>query len=298
MPYCRKSLVIVVFVLLFFFVPKSVLADVVPQEKIIVRPNIIVSATIGIPKMTLWGYGPANAVLELNGIGVDQATNSDDSGYYSFDLVYLPNTDSFPELCVTAIDNQRRTTPPTCIPPITSGDFFFDVGPVILPPTISVGSPETNLDTDVSAQGKTIPNTKVDIKLARPDAKKGILGFQLVNHVMAFYIPNYSVTSDKNGDYSFNMPTATATTWRVFAIANYQNDNKSGKSNTLKFTALTPGAFALEKFWAFLKTFLYWPRIIILELLIILILLLIAAIVIRKRKKEDKKKNRKMSRLS
>lgn len=286
----HKQLIFALVVFLLLFVPNSVSAAVSPMQKTIVRPNIIVSATIGIPKMTLWGYGPADSVLELNGIGVDQTTTSDQSGYYSFDLIYLPGEGVFPELCVTAIDNEGRTTPPTCIPPISGGDFFFDVGPVILPPTISIGAPESNFGADVSAQGKTIPNSTINIKLARPEIKSGVLGLRLVSHVLAFYIPNYTVTSDQNGDYSFNMPTNTATDWRVFAIANYRDGNKSPKSNTLKFSTLSLVAYAWESLWEFLKTLLYWPRIIILEILIILILAFIAWLVIHKKKGSSKKK--------
>lgn len=276
-------------ILILFFEAKGVNGAITPQEKVIVRPNIIVSATIGIPKMTLWGYGPAESLVELSGIGVDQNTNSLTNGYYSFDLVYLPNTSNFPELCVTAIDNEGRVTPPTCIPPIGSGNYFFNVGPVILPPTISVGAPETNMGGEVSTQGKTIPGSPVEIKLARPEIKKGVLGFQLVSQVLAYYIPNYTITSDAEGNFSFNMPTGTSTTWRVFAVTKYEDGNRSPKSNTLKFKTLSQGQYAWQNIWAYLKTFLIWPRILVLQLLVILILVIVVLLTIRKRKRKTGK---------
>ena len=276
-------------ILILFSEANGAQSAILSPEKVIVRPNIIVSATIGIPKMTIWGYGPPQSLVELSGIGVDQNTNSGANGYYSFDLVYLPNTSNFPELCITAIDSERRVTPPTCIPPIGSGNYFFNVGPVILPPTISIGAPETNLGSEVSTQGKTIPNSTVEIKLARPEIKKGVLGFQLVRQVLAYYIPNYTIISDTDGNYSFNMPTNDSTTWRVFAITKYTDGNKSPKSNTLKFETLSQGRYLWESFWTYMKTFLVWPRILLLQLLIILVLVAITLIVIRKRKRDGKK---------
>lgn len=272
------------FVLFLLSDTKSVQAAVLPQEKTIVRPNIIVSATIGIPKMTLWGYGSPESVVELSGVGVDQEVTSEANGYYSFDLVYLPNTSSFPELCVTAIDRESKVTPPTCIPAIASGNYFYNVGPVILPPTISIEAPQARPESQVSAQGQTIPGSSVEIKLARPEERSGILGFRFVKRAFAFYIPSFTVISDAGGKYSFNMPTGDDTTWRVFAVTKYEDGNKSPKSNTLKFETLSPLAHAWQSLLEFLKTFLAWPRIIILELLIILILVAAVLAIIKKKK--------------
>ncbi len=280
----KLKFALLLFVLFSLSDIKSVRAAALPQEKVIVRPNIIVSATIGIPKMTLWGYGAPGAVIELSGIGVDQTISSDASGYYSFDLIYLPDTSAFPELCVTAIDQEGKITPPTCIPPIASGNYFYNVGPVILPPTISIQAPQARPDSQVSAQGQTIPGVTIEIKLARPEVKTGILGFQFVKRALAFYIPSFSVISDVQGKYSFNMPTGEGTTWRVFAVAEYQDGNKSPKSNTLKFETLSPLAHIWQRILEFIKTFLVWPRIIILELLIILILAVTVLIIIKKKK--------------
>ncbi|MCL5019594.1 MAG: hypothetical protein M1426_03840 [Patescibacteria group bacterium] len=280
----KLKFVLPLFVLFLLSDTKSVQSAVLPQEKTIVRPNIIVSATIGIPKMTLWGYGAPGAIVELSGIGVDQSVTSEANGYYSFDLVYLPNTSSFPELCVTAIDQEGKITPPTCIPPIASGNYFYNVGPVILPPTISIGAPQARPESQVSAQGQTIPGSTVEIKLARPEVGSGILGFRFVKRALAFYIPSFTVISDASGKYSFNMPTSDDTTWRVFAVTEYEDGNKSPKSNTLKFETLSPLAHIWQSLLEFLKTFLSWPRIIILELLIILILVATALVVIKKKK--------------
>jgi len=262
----------------------EVSAAILSPTKVIVRPNVVVSATIGIPKMTLWGYGAPFSIIELSGVGVDQKIISKEDGYYSFDLVYLPDSNSFPELCVVEIDQQKRTTPPTCIPPITSGNYFYNVGPVILPPTISLSASKARVESQVSAEGKTIPNSNIKVVLGRPDTSKGILTFRLVKNVLAYYIPSYSIVSDLEGDFSFNMPTGSDTTWRVFAIAEYRDEGQSPKSNTLKFVSLTSAIYFWGKLMAFLLTFLTWPRIIILEILIIIIAIVVILISKRRRK--------------
>lgn len=259
------------------------------KEKIIVAPSVVVSVTIGSAQMTLWGYGAPESSLELTGIGVEQTTTSDANGYYSFDLVYLPASNTFPELCVIEIDPARRATPPTCVPPIPHGNYFYSIGPVILPPTISVGASQVRPGSQISAQGKTLPNSTVEVKLGRPDAKKGILGWQLVDRILAYYIPSFTVPSDDTGNFSFNMPTGESVAWRVFAIADYQGSAKSPKSNTLKFETVSAVSYFWQGFWAFLATFLVWPRIIILELLIIILLVIIVLIIVRRNRKKSKR---------
>lgn len=291
MSFCRKIVPVIAILPIFLFEAKSASAAVIYQEKSIVKPSVIVSATIGIPKMTLWGYTSAGSVVELTGIGVSQTTISDPTGHYSFDLIFLPNSNTFPELCVTSIDTEKHATAPTCIPPIPQGNYFYNVGPVILPPTIGLGSPQTNPGSQVSAQGTTIPDSTIEIKLARPDTKKGILGFRLVKPALAYYIPSYTVKADANGKYSFNMPITEGVTWRVFATTEYQG-GKSPKSNTLKFETLTPISFVLKSTLGFLSSLTVWPKIIILELLLILILAAASYIVLhqKKRKENDKVK--------
>ncbi len=284
-----KAALIISFILLLSKAKYSS-ADVLYTEKTIVKPNVVISTVIGIPKMTLWGYGPPGSHIELSGVGVEQTTMSKANGYYSFDLVYLKDTGSFPELCVTAIDYERNATPPTCIPPIPKSDYFYNVGPVILPPTISLGTPQTNPGSQVSAQGVTIPNSTIDVKLARPDEKKGIMGFKLVGRALAYYIPSFSVKSDASGNYSFNMPIEEGTSWRVFAITEYSEGGKSPKSNTLKLETLTPVSYVWKKISSFLASLLQWPRVIALEILLILLLAVIVAVTVRKRKRTAVKK--------
>jgi len=270
------------------FGAKNSKADVITQEKVFVQPNVIVSATIGTPKMTLWGHGPTGSIIELSGVGVEQKIISREDGYYSFDLVYIPDTQYFPELCVTAIDKEGRATPPTCIPEISAGNYFYNVGPVVLPPTISLDASQANPGSQASAQGQTIPLSNVQVVLSRPEFAKNTLGFSIVKTALAYYLPSYSVTSDSDGEFSFNMPANDGTTWRVFTIVEYTDLGRSPKSNTLKFENLTSAAYFWKTLWQFLATFLTWPRIIFLEILIIIILTMIFLMIVHRKNKSTK----------
>lgn len=285
-----KFKTVLLFLLLsLFFEAKNVQAAVIPQEKTFVQPSVIVSATIGIPKMSLWGYGPPFSVVELSGIGVEQNTTAGSDGYYSFDLIFLPNSPSFPELCITAIDQENRVTPPTCIPEISAGNYFYRVGPVILPPTISLDTAQASPEEQASTWGQTIPNSNVQVVLSRPEFEQGILGFSIVRRALAYYLPSYNVISDAEGNFSFNMPANDGATWRVFTIAEFPDGGKSPKSNTLKLTNLTSSAYFLQKSVEFIKSLFTWPRILILEILLIIILVLVVFAIIRKKNKQSKK---------
>lgn len=257
---------LLIFVLIFLMSFTKIAAS---NQKSIVSPSVVVSAAIGIPKMTLWGYGPPNSNIQLLGVGVDQNTTSDGSGYYSFDIIYLLDANSYPEMCVTAIDSQNIATPPTCIPPVSAGNYFYNVGPVVLPPTISIGSSETYNNSQVSAQGQAIPNSDIEIKLARKN--------------LTYFVPNYKIESDSKGNYSFNMPTSESEIWRVFTVADFQG-LMSPKSNTLKFEAMKGSTIVTRGILAFLLSFLSWPRILILILLLLIITIVTISLARRKSK--------------
>jgi len=52
--------------------------------------EVVVSASIGEPKLTLFGYGPVGSQVTLNGIGILEVTAANDIGYFEFNNVFLP----------------------------------------------------------------------------------------------------------------------------------------------------------------------------------------------------------------
>ncbi len=119
----------------------DVSAQIVPSTTI-TKPLVTISVSLGEPILKLWGYGAPGCRIELSGNGVSDFTYSASDGYFEFSKVYLPTpTDNlYPELCLTEIDQTGQATPPTCIPALPSSEFNYNVGPVILPPTLSLGT--------------------------------------------------------------------------------------------------------------------------------------------------------------
>ncbi len=167
--------------------------------------------------------------------------------------IFLPVRTLYPEICLQAQDSQSRTTQPTCIPALPVGQYYYQVGPVLLSPTLSLEKGEVIKGEQAAAYGKTTPLTQVDIYLAKEKS---------------------DIESDRNGDFEFNLPTQDTDQWLVFAGANIQGA-ASPKSNTLTFN-IHSGIYRL---WIFLQSLLAVIRphllyfVILIEALILVLLL-------------------------
>ena len=221
--------------------------------------QITVSAAIGEPKLTLFGWTSPKALVELSGQRVADEVIADDKGYFFFDRVFLPRANpDYPELCLSAIDTQSRVSFPTCLSRLPAGPFNFNIGPVLLPPTLSLSGPPAG----GTGTGATIPKVAVEVAFANEKAATGLV--PLAN---AYFLPKYRLTSDENGNFEFNLPDQHQE-WRLFAFARFQNF-ATPKSNTLTFQ--TPSFWTL--FWQLiLKLFrpYGWFLILMMEMTIII----------------------------
>lgn len=234
-----------------------------------------ISASVGEPVLRLWGYGPTNSRVELTGDRVTDFTYSGTNGFFEFSKTFLPlpNNLLYPELCLNGIDPVGLATPPTCIPPLPATNLSYDIGPIILPPTISleVGSAVPGNQTEAS--GITIPNSEVKIVLAEGGGRSSLAEFSIVRLARAYYIPDYTVRSDSRGYFNFNMPTVSPDNWHVFAIAKYSQGIISPKSNTLTFRVISPTTVAMQNILKLILSFLNLPGLIIIEIFVILVIL-------------------------
>jgi hypothetical protein len=192
------------------------------------KPEIIFS---------IYGYGPAGSEIKMTGIGISETSQIDPNGYFEFInppfptfLAYLAGN-YYPELCFQAQDSKGRLSMPVCIPPLSKKAFTENVGPVILPPTISLSDGVSIKETQLTASGSTLPNTDVDIFVAKK-SKSNM--FELVGEVSAFYLPAYKVKSDSLGNFEFSLPTSASDEWKIFASSIFQG-SRSPKSNTLTY---------------------------------------------------------------
>ncbi len=281
----KASLFCFVLGLLFFANDQRAVAAIQTPATSIIEAKVTISASLGEPILRLWGYGPVNSRVELTGSGVSDFTFTSADGYFEFGRSYLPTTNAFfyPELCLTAIDGAGRITTPTCIPPLPTTQMSYDVGPVILPPTLSFEAGTVVVSSQTTAEGVTLPNSEVKIVLAEDGNRSKIAKLGLVKEAKAYYIPDYTVKSDSQGNFSFNMPNTTPNNWRVFAATTYSKGVLSPKSNTLVFKVVSPTLVLLENIWKFLLSLLTLPVLIFLEIFILLIIVL-TIILTRKRK--------------
>jgi hypothetical protein len=249
--------------------------------------RVTISVSLGEPVLKLWGYGAPSQRVELTGDRVADFTYTRSDGYFEFLKTYLPQTSNlfYPELCLTGIDLTGRSTPPTCIPPLPVASSSYDIGPVILPPTLSLDAGVIDISNQAGASGVTIPNSDIKIVLAEDRGSPDLSAFSIVRLARAYYIPSYTIRSDSGGNFSFNMPAGSPKTWRVFAITEYSQGATSPKSNTLKFDVQSPVVTAIISLWKFILSLLTLPVFIILEIVVILLIL---AVLFLKKKKRNK----------
>jgi len=236
----------------------------------------------GTAKITIFGWAPKNSSVNLNGIGVSEDTLADSSGYFEFTNLSFPTLLSYisgflyPELCLKAKDDQDRTTHPVCIPPLLLNVKARNIGPVILPPTLSFTKGVVRENTQSQASGFTTPDTEVLVFMAKKDLNQGL---NIVSEIAAFYLPTYSVKSNQDGEFEFSLPTNEVNNWRIFAATNFQG-SFSAKSNTL-ILKVKPESYRLVEIFEdttkSIKPSLL-ALIIILEVLILVVLIVLNTI--------------------
>lgn len=215
------------FFLLFFYLtseichPRSVYA-------LETSNSINLSASINDTRVTIFGYTSPLSKVELTGINIYAATYSDNTGYFIFDKTILPKNPS--ELCLQSTDNESRTSSPVCISPPPATNYDTDIGPILLSPTLSLDKNTINPNSTVISSGQAIPNSPVSIYFYQVNDKAQ----SFVKEAQAFSLPVLTTTSDKNGYFSFNLPTSYSSNYRLYATTEF-DQNLSPKSNTLLY---------------------------------------------------------------
>lgn len=241
--------------LAFFFLSLLTVLKVAqppPAGSISISREAVVSVSIGEPLLTLFGYTAPNALVEASGIGVLAQTRSNEKGYFEFTTIF-----AFPatrEICLSSVDNRKQESSPVCLPMPSFTALKRNVGPVILPPTINLAKGKFLPRETIAASGQSIPNTQLTVSLfrAEPTFPATLTRIVLVKDVLADSLPVYTVKTDQNGNFSFNLPSTTANTFRLFSQTSF-NNSPSPKSNTLTFRVLS----VFEYFWERLRLFLW-----------------------------------------
>lgn len=195
----------------------------------------------------IYGYGPVNSEVNLNGIGVSAKTTSDSQGFFVFSPIYSTSA-FYPELCIQAVDVDKKTTQPSCIPAFPATNKLPSVvGPVLLSPTISLSNNKVVVGSSAHASGMTIPNAEVDIYIAKKDQR-----LSLVKTANAYYIPTIKTKSNDEGQFEISLPTGEISganfqaEYKIF-VSNKYGEDLSSKSNSLSFAVITSAKSLLER---------------------------------------------------
>lgn len=256
----------------FFYILKPYTIDTKPQILGLksITKRVRVTALVGEYYFNLFGYTSPGALVSLEGMTLTEQTRADATGYFMFANRFSPLASR--EVCLTAIDQVGRTSVPTCIPPFPI-KYNVTVGPVILPPTISLNKPTAGsnyyIGDETYLSGQTIPNSVVNLSLYTDTVKKTLA---FIKPVEAFSFPQLSASSDDKGNFSISLPSSSSKTYRLFTTVNYKNE-LSPKSLTLEFK-IKPVWMVILEFFVFLWHFIspYWlPLLILTQILAILI---------------------------
>ncbi len=232
------------------------------------KGEVFNSLFIGEFQFTLFGYTSPKALVSLNGQGIADQTIANNQGYFEFRNRYLPFSPN--EACITVQDQFGRISAPTCLPPFPKDKNQTIIGPVILPPTISLDKSQYYIGDEVILTGQTKPNSQVILSVF---TEATLLDkFSFIPKTYAFSLPKIDTMSDNFGNFSISLPSNQAQKFRLFTQTKFE-EKPSPQSNLLTLK-IYPIWMIIIQFFLFLFNLLK-PRILELTIILEFIFLII-----------------------
>ena len=178
----------------------------------------------------IYGFTSPKSLVRAESIRTLGQTIADEKGYFTIDNIALSRESK--EICLQALDGKNRLSFPVCLP-LPPGNNKKTIGPLVLPPTLSLSSSAFYTGQKAFAQGQFLPDSKLQIRL--------------FNNLSSSPLPPLEVVADPQGEFNFSLPTKFASQWRVYAAGEFQNNNVP-KSQTLYFAIYPKRYILLEKF--------------------------------------------------
>lgn len=205
----------------------------------VTRESTVSVSIGGASHYTIFGYTSPKAEVTLQGIGIFDRTTARDDGYFAFENQFSPFKAR--EACIIAQDQFGRLTPEVCLPPFPV-TYNVNIGPVVMPPTISLDKPLYYVSDEVILTGQTIPSTKVHISSFTSHSNRLLEFMAAVDRsaaitypVEAYMIPQVEAEADDKGNFSISLPSSSVNQYRIFTQTALDNE-ASPKSLTLSFT--------------------------------------------------------------
>lgn len=190
------------------------------------------SASIGAFHFTLDGYTSPGALVTIQGMGIYDQTFANRGGYFQFSNSFSPFSPR--EACLTAQDQMGRLTNPVCLPPFST-NRDITIGPVILPPTVSLNNPPAGgvyyVGDEAILSGQSIPNSQITLSTYTKNRSSRIIT-QIVKPIYADTIPQLIIKTDIKGNYAVVLPSASDESLRLFTQTKY-NEQPSAQSIAL-----------------------------------------------------------------
>lgn len=222
----------------------------------------------------IFGYTSPFATVIMDARGLFEQTVADKNGYFAFNqsfVNFLPQ-----EICLTAQDKIGIVSSPTCLPKFPTS-YSLNIGPILLPPTLSLDKSKYYAGEEVILTGQSIPNTDVRLSLfidQKTTFNDYLASFSPIKPVYAFSLPELTTKTDSQGNYSLEIPSGRADIFRLFTQSLYSGQ-PTGQSRNLTIKILPSW---LEIFnllfivWNFFITHLF-ETIIFLQFIIITVFL-------------------------
>ncbi|KKQ24139.1 MAG: hypothetical protein US40_C0011G0054 [Candidatus Roizmanbacteria bacterium GW2011_GWC2_37_13] len=247
--------------------------------------SVLNSASIGEFHFSLFGYTSPLAEVSFNGQGISDQTTADTTGYFEFNNRFSPYSPR--EACLSSKDQFGRISSPVCLAPFPT-QYDVTIGPVIIPPTISLDKPDYFTGDEVILTGQTIPGSEINLSMfTSQDSGRAPSGLArmtsfwggvkrrlqnlLIKPVEAFSIPQLTAKSDSKGNFSISLPSSSAQNYRLFTQVDYQ-DESSPNSLALSLKILPVWMIIIKFFgfiWSLLKSRLL-EVVILLEIVALL----------------------------
>jgi len=166
---------------------------------------------------------------------INVATLANDRGQFRFRSVLAPlQTGDF---CFLSYDIDGIANNPLCFSPPPPRTKTTIKG-VVLSPSISLEKGIFRQGEPVAAQGRTFPEAEIKVFLFEENRPFWRELLDLVRPAFAREGPKLTITADRQGRFSFNLPTQKSSRWRFFVAPQLDPETPTAKSNTLEFSAL------------------------------------------------------------
>lgn len=212
-------------------------------------PPVTVTPTPGleISHSTLNGFTCQGCTVKTQNPGMYRSVIADETtGRFEFVNAFPANL--VEDICLIAQDKLNRVTMPVCIPPPPPNSKVA-IGPVIMPPTVSINNNNFFTGDRIIVSGQTVPSTDIKLSFFTDESKTTLRAlYQKINPIRGAYaatLPKRDIKVDKQGNFTMNLPFEDPQYYRTFAQTVFEKAF-SQKSVTLNFD-IFPGWFIIMK---------------------------------------------------